>query len=82
MTDAANPAGPVAGLAAVTDSLVHVGADDLNALLAQFSSPGRELRFADGRLIASINGLQITVYELTLGPEGFDLRLRLGGQPD
>lgn len=82
MMDGANPAGPALSLAAVTDSLVHVGADDLNALLAQFSSPGRELRFEDGRLIATVNGLQITVYELTLGPEGFDLRLRLGSQPD
>jgi len=67
-------------LGQVTDSLVHVGGDDLNALLAHFSQEDRELKFVDGRLEVSVNGLQITVYELKLGPEGFDLRLRLGGK--
>ncbi len=80
MTDARSPGGLPFELAQVTDSLVHVGGEDLNALLAQFSQPDRQLRFVDGRLEATVNGLQITIYELRLGPEGFDLRLCLGGR--
>lgn len=81
MTDESSPGGLPLELGKVTDSLIHVGGDDLNALLAQFSQPDRQLRFVDGRLEATINGLQITVYELRLGPDGFDLRLCLCGKP-
>ena len=67
-------------LSAIGDSLIHVGGDDLQALLAAFSTEDRQLSFTDGRLQAKVNGLTLEVYELRLGPEGFDLRLRLASR--
>jgi hypothetical protein len=80
MTDSAPGGGLPFELAKVTDSLIHVGGDDLNALLTQFSDDSKQLRFVDGRLEATVNGLTVTVYELTLGPDGFDMRLCIGGR--
>lgn len=67
-------------LASQPPSQVHLSAEAINAVLQKAVCREGELdvQFRDGRFVVQAEGLTMVVDELSLSPEGLDVRLRLG----